>query len=62
MLLRRVWDSDADLSHEAIYSCIKRLRRKLDVAGEKSIIASMYGAGYRLPPRNDTGRRATVVC
>lgn len=50
MLLRRLWDSDAEVSPEAIYSCIRRVRKKLDDPGEKSIISSVYGAGYRFEP------------
>lgn len=50
-LLRRLWDSDAEVSHDAIYSCIKRLRRKLESGtDEKPLITSQYAAGYRLEP------------
>lgn len=49
-LLRRLWDSDAEVSHDAIYSCIKRVRKKLEVNEARPLITSQYGVGYRLEP------------
>jgi OmpR-family two-component system manganese-sensing response regulator len=46
-LLRRVWDSEADVSLDALYACITRLRRKVDQPGEPSCIRTVHGAGYR---------------
>lgn len=48
LLLQRVWGADADVSLEAVYSCIKRLRKKLDKSGEPSIIKTIFGTGYCL--------------
>jgi len=47
-LLRRVWDSDADVSIDAIYQCIKKIRKKLDTPGQSSILRTVHGVGYRL--------------
>lgn len=45
-LLRRVWDSEADVSLDALYACITRLRRKVDAPGQPSCIRTVHGAGY----------------
>jgi len=45
-LMQRVWGSDSDVSLEAVYACIKRLRRKLDRPGETSILRNVFGSGY----------------
>jgi two-component system, OmpR family, manganese sensing response regulator len=47
-LLDRVWKSSSESTTEAITTVIKRLRQKLDVAGEPSIITTLHGMGYRL--------------
>jgi two-component system copper resistance phosphate regulon response regulator CusR len=49
-LLSRVWDSDADVSLDALYACITRLRRKIDEAGQPSLIRTVHGSGYRFEP------------
>jgi DNA-binding response OmpR family regulator len=46
-LLKRCWDT-GEVSLDAIYTCIRRIRKKLDVAGEPSIITTIHGIGYRL--------------
>lgn len=46
-LLRRLWDSDAEVSSEALYVCLARLRRKLEKNGVCPI-ATVRGAGYIL--------------
>jgi DNA-binding response OmpR family regulator len=45
-LMRRCWDSNAEISLDAIYTCIRRLRRKLDVDGQPSLITTVHGVGY----------------
>lgn len=50
MLIRRIWDSDAEVSHYALYSCIKRLREKVSSSSEAPLIVSTYGRGYKLEP------------
>jgi DNA-binding response OmpR family regulator len=46
-LLQRVWwDCDSDV--DAIYTSIKRLRQKLQIAGQPPLIKTIRGAGYLL--------------
>jgi len=47
-LLRRVWDADAAVSADSIYTCIRRLRKKLDLENEPSLIATVHSVGYKL--------------
>lgn len=46
-LLKRCWDT-GEVSLDAIYTCIRRIRKKIDVKGEPSIITTLHGIGYRL--------------
>lgn len=46
-LLDKVWSSESDATSEAIMTCVKRLRKKLDIEGEPSIITTVHGVGYR---------------
>lgn len=48
VLLSRVWSSDSDASIDAVSTCIKRLRKKLDVDRQPSIIRTVHGVGYGL--------------
>jgi DNA-binding response OmpR family regulator len=45
-LLNRVWETESDATVEALTSCIKRLRKKLDEEGRPSIIRNVHGVGY----------------
>lgn len=47
-LLSRVWPMEADISPEAIRQCVKRLREKIDIEGEPSIISTVKGFGYTI--------------
>lgn len=47
-LLDRVWASDSDASPETIRTYVKRLRKKIDVEGNASIINTVHGVGYKL--------------
>jgi DNA-binding response OmpR family regulator len=47
-LLDRVWASDSDASPEAVRTHIKRLRKKITVAGHPSLLSTVHGAGYKL--------------
>ena len=47
-LIQRCRASDADTSIDAMYTCIRRLRRKLDSKGEPSIITTVHASGYRM--------------
>ena len=48
MLEEHAWDYDFDSLSNLIDVYIRRLRRKIDAGGEKSIIQTVRGAGYRL--------------
>lgn len=43
-LILRIWGSEADVSTDAVYSCIKRLRKKLG----NTTIENVHGVGYKL--------------
>ncbi len=47
-LLDRVWDSDSEVTEQAIQSCVKRLRKRIDEDGKGSYIETIYGVGYKL--------------
>lgn len=47
-LLNRVWSSESDSSTDAVRQCVTRLRRKLDSAGQPSIIVTVTGLGYKV--------------
>jgi len=48
MLEEHAWDYDFDSLSNLVDVYIRRLRRKIDDDGEKSIIQTVRGAGYRL--------------
>jgi DNA-binding response OmpR family regulator len=50
-LLQRVWHSDSEATAEAIRTCIKRVRQKLDNDNEESLIETIARIGYRLRVR-----------
>jgi DNA-binding response OmpR family regulator len=53
-LLDRIWENEATVSVDAVTSCIKRLRKKIDTKGQPSLIRSIYGVGYKLEqPESD---------
>lgn len=47
-LLRRVWQSDANVSMDACRQCLARLRKRIDSEGEPSLISTVMGLGYRI--------------
>jgi len=47
-LLDHVWRSQSDAGYDAVTSCMKRLRRKLERKGSPSLIKTSYGMGYKL--------------
>lgn len=47
-LLNRVWSSDSEATVDAITTCIKRIRKKMDVEGQPSIIKTVHGVGYKM--------------
>jgi two-component system OmpR family response regulator len=50
-LLKHVWDSSAEVTSEALRTCVSRLRTKLDQPGEPSIIETSRGWGYKISER-----------
>lgn len=47
-LLSSVWESDTPALLDTVRGHVKRLRKKLDTPGEPSIIATVYGIGYKI--------------
>jgi DNA-binding response OmpR family regulator len=47
-LLQRVWHSESEATSDALRTCIKRLRQKLDKDEEESVIQTIPRVGYRL--------------
>jgi DNA-binding response OmpR family regulator len=48
MLEENAWGSDSEIESNIIDVYIRRLRSKIDVEGEESLIETIRGAGYRL--------------
>lgn len=47
-LLNRVWVTESEATVDALTTCIKRLRKKIDVEGKQSVIRTVHGVGYKL--------------
>jgi two-component system OmpR family response regulator len=47
-LLSEVWPDQSDPGIDALTTCLKRLRRKLDPEGQESVIKNSPGLGYAL--------------
>jgi DNA-binding response OmpR family regulator len=47
-LLSRVWASETDTTVDAVSTCIKRLRKKIDSEDQPSLIRTVHGVGYKL--------------
>ncbi len=47
-LLDHVWNSYHEVGHEALRTCMSRLRRKLEQAGHPSLIETSRGWGYKI--------------
>ncbi|MBY0550167.1 MAG: response regulator transcription factor [Candidatus Obscuribacterales bacterium] len=47
-LLNRVWSSDSEATVDAITTCVKRIRKKMDSEGHPSIIKTVHGVGYKM--------------
>jgi len=47
-LLASVWESDTAALLDTVRGHITRLRKKLDTPGERSIISTVYGMGYKV--------------
>ena len=51
MLLDRVWHSESDAGTEAVRTCLKRLRKKIDDDDNESLIQTLHGVGYKINPK-----------
>lgn len=49
-LLDRIWPTESDASKGAIRTYVNRIRGKIDVQGEPSMISNVHGVGYRFDP------------
>lgn len=49
-LLDRVWISESDVTPDAVVTCIKRLRKKIAIEDQPSLIRTIHGIGYKLQP------------
>lgn len=47
-LLNQVWNSESDSTESAVRKTIGRLRKKIDIDGEESLIKSVRGMGYSI--------------
>jgi two-component system OmpR family response regulator len=52
-LIDRVWTSDKEASPETIRTYIKRLRKKLDLEGERSLLSTVHGIGYKFENQSE---------
>lgn len=48
-LLDRVWSSESEATVDALKSCIKRLRKKLE-GDDSEMLKNVHGVGYKLEP------------
>lgn len=53
-LLNRVWSSESESTVEALHTCVKRVRKKVDTKGDVSIIRTVHGVGYSLESETAT--------
>jgi DNA-binding response OmpR family regulator len=47
-LIDRVWSTESDASPDTVRTNIKRLRQKVETEGEKALIVTVHGVGYKL--------------
>lgn len=47
-LISRVWESDQDVSYDAVRQCVTRIRKKIDMDESSSIIKTIAGLGYKI--------------
>lgn len=50
-IIEKVWDTTTDVSLHAVYTCMKRLRKKLDRPDHDPIFRTVPGSGYELVKR-----------
>ncbi|HEY9788950.1 MAG TPA: response regulator transcription factor [Candidatus Obscuribacterales bacterium] len=49
-LLNMVWSNESEATEEAVSTCVKRLRKKIDGDRMESAIRTIYGVGYKFEP------------
>lgn len=49
-LLKNVWPNDVDASLDAVYTCVTRLRKKINDEGRNGLIRNVHGVGYQFCP------------
>jgi DNA-binding response OmpR family regulator len=47
-IIQRVWISDSEATPEAVRTCIRRLRQKIEDDGAQPLIETLHRVGYRL--------------
>lgn len=47
LLLSRVWEDESDSTVAALTSCMKRLRKKIEVEGQPQLIRTIHSVGYK---------------
>lgn len=55
-LINRVWTSESNATENAVYSCIKGLRKKLAASADTPhtpVISTVYGLGYKLELKSE---------
>ncbi len=60
ILLERVWPVNSEASPEAVRTCIKTLRRKIDIDSEPSLIKTVHGVGYKLEVSESAEKKVTA--
>ncbi len=59
VLLNKVWSSESDATLDALRTCIKRIRKKVDPDDGPSLIATVRGYGYKLDLESRTQRKTS---
>ena len=49
-ILDHVWETTSDATPDAVRTVVTRLRKKLDISAEQSLITTVYGVGYKVSP------------
>jgi DNA-binding response OmpR family regulator len=58
-LLNHVWSDESDSTPGALTTCMGRLRKKIDIEGQPSMIRTVHGVGYTIeaPRQEDLERK-----
>lgn len=47
-LIKNVWESDSQTTTDTLRAYIRSIRKKIDSAGQESIISTVHGVGYKI--------------